>query len=205
MVIAVIMAGGKGTRLGLDCEKPLLELNNKPMIDYVISSLTNSICIEKIYVATSPHTPLTKSHLLNHNCQIIDTPGNGYVEDLSFILEYFEKKIPNKVLLIVSSDLPCIKTETYNLIIKHYYMMGTEAMNVAVPEKIFKKYDIKPTILFNGIVPTGVNILRSLNKIQNEELLILKKFELTLNINNSNDIKLFNKYYGDKDGRKETD
>ena len=67
------------------------------------------------------------------------------------------------------------------------------------------KRGIKPTIVFDGMVPAGVNILSSLNKIQNEELLILEKIELALNINNSNDIKIFNTYYGVKNGRKETD
>lgn len=205
MVIAVVMAGGKGTRLKMDCEKPLLELAGKPMIDYVLSSLSKTNHIEKVYIATSPHTPLTKQYLLNRNYQIIDTPGEGYVEDLGFILKYFEEKNPKNILLTVSSDVPCIKAETFDLLVNEYKKLETEAMNVAVPEKIFKKYGIKPTIVFDGMVPAGVNILSSLNKIQNEELLILEKIELALNINNSDDIKIFNKYYGVKNGRKETD
>ena len=47
MVIALVMAGGKGTRLNMDCEKPLLELADKPMIDYVLSSLSKSSYIKK--------------------------------------------------------------------------------------------------------------------------------------------------------------
>ena len=35
---AVIMAGGKGTRMDLDCEKPMVEVNNKPMINYVVDA-----------------------------------------------------------------------------------------------------------------------------------------------------------------------
>ena len=127
------------------------------------------------------------------------------MDDLGFILRYFEKKHPNTTILTVSSDVPCIKTETYDLIINEYKKLDIEALNVAVPEKIFQKYGIKPTIVFDGMVPAGVNILSSLNKIQNEELLILEKIELALNINNSNDIKIFNTYYGVKNGRKETD
>lgn len=205
MVIAVVMAGGKGTRLKMDCEKPLLELAGKPMVDYVLSSLSKSNYIKKVYIATSPNTPLTKQHCLDENYEIIDTPGKGYVEDLGFILKYFEKNHHNTKILTVSSDVPCIETETYDLIIKEYKKLDTEALNVAVPEKIFQKYGIKPTIVFDGMVPAGVNILSSLNKIQNEELLILEKIELALNINNSNDIKIFNTYYGVKNGRKETD
>lgn len=205
MVIALVMAGGKGTRLNMDCEKPLLELADKPMIDYVLSSLSKSSYIKKVYIATSPHTPLTKQYLIDRNYQIIDTPGKGYVDDLGFILRYFEKKHPNTTILTVSSDVPCIKTETYDLIINEYKKLDIEALNVAVPEKIFQKYGIKPTIVFDGMVPAGVNILSSLNKIQNEELLILEKIELALNINNSDDIEIFNTYYGVKNGRKETD
>ena len=35
MTTALIMAGGKGTRLDLDYEKPMVKVNTKPMISYV--------------------------------------------------------------------------------------------------------------------------------------------------------------------------
>ena len=63
MTTALVMAGGKGTRMDLDCEKPLIEVNSKPMISYVIEALINSEYIDNILVAVSPNTPLTSKYL----------------------------------------------------------------------------------------------------------------------------------------------
>ena len=59
MTTALIMAGGKGTRMNLDCEKPMVEVNNKPMINYVVDALLESRYVDKILVAVSDNTPLT--------------------------------------------------------------------------------------------------------------------------------------------------
>ncbi len=41
-VTALIMAGGKGSRMDLLNEKPLIELDGKPIITYVLDSLKKS-------------------------------------------------------------------------------------------------------------------------------------------------------------------
>ncbi|MCW4036576.1 MAG: NTP transferase domain-containing protein [Candidatus Bathyarchaeota archaeon] len=41
-VTALLMAGGKGTRMALRGEKPLLEVDGKPMIEHVIEALRDA-------------------------------------------------------------------------------------------------------------------------------------------------------------------
>ena len=41
-VPALIMAGGRGTRMGLALEKPLLQLLGKPLIDWVAEAVANA-------------------------------------------------------------------------------------------------------------------------------------------------------------------
>ena len=74
MIYAVIMSGGKGTRLKADVEKPLFKLRDKPLIDYVIKNLSDSKFIDKIFVAISPNTPATTKYLtsLDSSFEIID-------------------------------------------------------------------------------------------------------------------------------------
>ena len=48
---------------------------------------------------------------------------------------------------------------------------------------------------FNGAVPSGVNVLRSINEIQDEDQLILPKIELALNINTLKDSIVAEKFY----------
>ena len=94
MIYAVLMAGGRGTRLEVPCEKPLFKLRDKPLIKYVIDNLKESKLIDKIVIAVSHHTRETTLYLnsLDEEFQILDTSGDDYLTDLSYILDYLEKK-----------------------------------------------------------------------------------------------------------------
>ena len=65
MIIALVMAGGKGLRLKSDIEKPLYPLNDKPLMSYVLDNINESELIEKTVVAVSPNAPNTKEFLIN--------------------------------------------------------------------------------------------------------------------------------------------
>ncbi|WP_414470374.1 NTP transferase domain-containing protein [Methanobacterium sp. ACI-7] len=193
MVIALIMAGGKGSRMNLNIEKPLIMINNKPMIQYVIGALNNSK-IDDIIVAVSKNTPETEKFLKGIGIKTIMTSGNDYVHDLGLILSNFNEA---DVLLTLTSDLPLLTEDIIDEVIKKYEKSTKPAMSVMVPADLFKKYDLKPTSVFDDLVPSGLNILRGINKTQNEEVLIISKIELALNINTCEDIKLLKKIVGD--------
>jgi adenosylcobinamide-phosphate guanylyltransferase len=209
MVIALVMAGGKGTRMELNCEKPLVQVNGKFLIDYVMDNLENSNKINDVFIATSPHVPLTQEYAIKKGYNVIKTPGYGYLDDLGFLLSYFESKNLDEILLTIGADLPGVDGKLIDFILNEYLLAYKKshkpAMCVAVPIEIFEKYDLEPSIVLEGIVPSGVNILRSINKIQDEEVLEVPKIELALNINTCKDIKVFEEFFGDNDGRKETD
>jgi adenosylcobinamide-phosphate guanylyltransferase len=210
MIIAILMAGGKGTRLKSSIEKPLFKLKSKPLIEHVLDNLSNSKYIEKIVVATSPHTPKTTEYIAkkikdnvnnlnnianSHNNIIEDyikTPGKGYLEDLSFLLDKFEKKSKNDVLVMINTDLPFVSSSIINNVLEKYFKSEKIAMSVQVPIAIFNKYGIKPSYVFNDFVPSGLNILISQNIEQIEEKLIIPKVELALNINTIDDVDLAN-------------
>ena len=196
MVTALIMAGGKGTRMEMDVEKPLVEINGKPMIQYVINALKNTDKINKIIVATSKNTPETKTFLNEQGMDIIETPGDGYVNDLGFIISNFEL---NDVILTVTADLPLINSDIIDYVLEEYEKSDKPAMSVLVPIDVFKKYNIKPTMMFENLIPSGLNILRSINKTQDEKVLIIGRIELALNINTCEDIKLLKNLLGDQD------
>ncbi|MGB7968414.1 MAG: NTP transferase domain-containing protein [Methanobacterium sp.] len=193
MVTALIMAGGKGTRMECDTEKPLIELFGIPMIQHVIDALSKSNGISDIMVATSHNTPKTSLYLQNQDIKIFQTPGNGYVEDLQY---YISENFPNNsdhIILTITSDLPLITNETIDYVLNEYNMNNKPAMCVAVPVDIFREYGLKPSIVLGDMVPSGLNILRSNNKQQDEEVLKLGKIELAVNINSCDDIVLLEK------------
>ena len=190
MVTALIMAGGKGTRMGTNTEKPLIELFGIPMIQYVIDALSKSSEISDVMVATSPYTPKTSLYLKRQNIKTFQTPGNGYVEDLQY---YISENFPDNsdgAILTITSDLPLITNEIIDHVLDEYNRSNKPAMCIAVPVNIFWEYGLKPSILLGDVVPSGLNILRSNNKQQDEEVLELGKIELAVNINSCEDIVL---------------
>ena len=77
-------AGGRGSRISeLGTEKPLVPVAGVPMIDRMLDQLGRSERLERIYVSVSPLAPRTREHLLERDVVIVDTPGNGYVADLT--------------------------------------------------------------------------------------------------------------------------
>jgi adenosylcobinamide-phosphate guanylyltransferase len=192
MVTAVIMAGGKGARMDCNIEKPLIELFGVPMIQHVINALSKSK-ISDIVVATSPNTPETSSYVQMQGIKIFQTPGNGYVEDLQYFIAKNFSNNSNHVILTITSDMPLIKNETIDRVLNEYKGCNKPAMCIAVPVDIFREYGLKPSIVLGDVVPSGLNILRSNNKQQDEEVLKLGNIELAVNINSCEDIILLEK------------
>ena len=128
MIYAILMAGGMGTRLKVPCEKPLFKLCDKPLIKYVIDNLKSSKLIDKIVITVSPHTQETTKYLesLDDEFQIMNTSGDDYLTDLSYILDFFEKKSKDDVLLFINADLPFISTEIIDCVLDYYLKSDKE-------------------------------------------------------------------------------
>ena len=201
MIYAILMAGGRGTRLEVPCEKPLFKLKEVPLIKYVLDNLNQSKLIDKIIIAVSPNTCKTTQYLksLDYDFEILDTSGKDYLTDLSYVLDYFEKKSKDDTLLFINADLPFICAETIDDVLNHYFKSDKDALSVLVPVEIFEELGLDYSYEFDGNVPSGLNILRSENIIQEESNIVIPKVELALNINTLLDSKvaekLYNEYY----------
>ena len=52
--VAVILAGGTGTRIGLDIPKQLIKVAGKPIIEHTISAMHQSPLVDEIVVMMAP-------------------------------------------------------------------------------------------------------------------------------------------------------
>ena len=194
MVVAVLMAGGKGTRMNSPQEKPLVKVGERPLIEYVLQAVGDASLVEEVIVAVSPHTPQTGFYAENQGFKVLKTPGDGYVEDLSFILAQEEMK--DKVILTVTADLPLLTGQIIDQVIEQYFKSNQPAMSVMVPVEIFHEHGLQASLVLDNRVPSGLNILRGKNTEQDEEVLVLDKIELALNINSPEDIICLKKLWG---------
>ncbi|MCD7781474.1 MAG: NTP transferase domain-containing protein, partial [Methanosphaera sp.] len=194
MTTALIMAGGKGTRMHMDYEKPMIKVNDKPMIGYVIEALLESKYIDKILVAISTNTTHTREYVRKYPVTIVDTKAKGYLEDLSDILSNRDILDEDEVVMTIVADLPFIRSEQIDDVLNHYYDNDKPAMCVSVPEELFKKYNIKPTLVYEGLVPSGVNIVLANNNEQDQLIYVSTNVELAFNINTLDDLTLSKEY-----------
>ncbi len=192
-ITALIMAGGKGSRLSLSEEKPLIKLVDKSIIEYVLKGLREAKNIDSIIVAVSHHTPKTAQMLSNLQIDFIKTPGKGYVHDMAYAIR--QLKLQN--VLLIGADLPLISGQIIDLIVNKFNTCRKSALKVVVPLKTRKKLGLSRAYTFdlNGkkVLPAGINIING-TKIDEkeivEEIFLLDRTEVALNINTQNDLKI---------------
>lgn len=194
MVTALIMAGGKGTRMKSSLEKPLIPVEGKPMIEWVLRALEGSEKIDDIIGATTEYTPKTEEFLKSKGIKIIRTPGMDYITDLRYIIS---KLTSDTVLLTITADLPLIRSSTLDYVVEQYESCGKPALCVAINPEIFRSHNLKPSWQFEGIIPSGLNILRTINQDQDEEVIFVNELELALNINSQEDIIFLEEHLND--------
>ncbi len=110
---AVVMAGGRGTRMKSAGEKLLLEINGEAMVVRTVKILSDSGLFDRILCATSANAPDTAAVLAGAGMHTIRTAGYGYSEDLGDVLENMQGKV-----LIISGDMPLLDLQTLTRMIK---------------------------------------------------------------------------------------
>ncbi|MHC1567769.1 MAG: NTP transferase domain-containing protein [Candidatus Syntropharchaeia archaeon] len=110
-MIGIIMAGGKSTRLGLG-EKPLVEIEKKPLIDIVFRSCTKSK-LEEVFVAVSENVPETAKHCRLNGYNVLNTSGKGYHNDIALLSRKFKRFVS------VSVDIPFLTPSHINEMMKY--------------------------------------------------------------------------------------
>ncbi len=111
-MIALVMCGGKGSRMESSEEKLLLKYK-KPIIEHVLNALENSKIFSKIICVTSNNAPKTRQFVTKLGFEIMETKGRGYSEDLSEILAKFSETV-----FVISGDMPLLEPTTINKIIE---------------------------------------------------------------------------------------
>jgi len=192
-ITALVMAGGKGTRMGLHEEKPLLKVGGKPMIEHVLTALKNAEKIKEIIVAVSKHTPRTAKFLEKFPIKILETPGEGYVSDIRYAI----KRLKPDTVLTISADLPLITGRMIDLIIEKYIQCNKPALTVTVPLERKERLGLRGEYVLEAgsrrLVPAGINVIdgRRIDEGElKEEILVIDEEEVAVNVNTPQDLRI---------------
>ena len=197
-VPALIMAGGKGKRMGLPVEKPLLPFLGKPLVDWVAEAVASAQNVSEFYVVTSPNTPETEKHCQSKGWNVLRTDAKGYHNDLKQAAAKADLMGP---ILTIPADSPAVTGKFLDKIIKQFEACGKDFYAVFVPisarEALGLSVDSTDEYKGKWYAVSGVNIVNG-SKIQGEgkietSALITEEVEVLLNINTLKDLEIAEK------------
>jgi len=189
------MAGGRGSRMGLPTEKPMLPFLGKPLIDWVTSAVLVSQKISEFYVITSSNTPKTEQHCLNRGWKTLHTNAKGYHDDLKQAVNKLNWMGP---VLTMPSDVPAITGVILDRVVVEFEGCDKDFLAVFVPIEKRQQLglSISSTDEYQGIwyAVSGINIING-TKILGEgktetAAIISQENEVTLNINTTKDLEI---------------
>jgi adenosylcobinamide-phosphate guanylyltransferase len=194
-VPALVMAGGRGSRMGLPTEKPLLPFLGKPLIDWVAEAIVDAKKVSEFYVITSANTPQTEQHCQSKGWKILHTDAKGYHNDLKQAVSMANLTGP---VLTMPSDVPAITGQVLDKIVDSFELCGKDFLAVFVPIKARQDLglSISSTDEYKGVwyAVSGVNVING-TKILSEgkietSAIITDETEVLLNINTTKDLEI---------------
>ena len=188
------MAGGKGTRMKAQGEKPLIEVCGIPVIVYVLKALSGAKKIDDVVVAVSAATPKTAEYIRYFPVKVVETPGKDYVSDMG----YASQTLKLGVFLAIASDLPLVTSDAIDNVIERYQRSGKPALTVAVPIELKRQLGMCVEYSFQeqgrDVVPVGINVIDGSKRYGDEwldqDIYLLDLPELAVNINTVDELHL---------------
>jgi len=196
-IVALIMAGGKGTRFGGDTEKPMAQFMGKPLIRRVIEATKESEKIADTIVAVTSFSPKTAQEAAEASVKVVETDGKGYHADLQQAIQDAKLKCP---VLIVSADLPLLSGEFLDEVISRYGESGKPALTVLIPEEAFSEYGVSAASPYEHegkmYAVSGINIIdgQRILEEQEQEVIVSSRPEAVFTVNSSEDLESAKNY-----------
>lgn len=191
-MLALVMGGGRGSRMALPIEKPLLKIRDKTLIEYVLDAIIDYRGFESIVVVTSANTPATRTFLYTHKyhtsgiIEILEARGENYSVDLSYVLG----KIRPAVAFVVSADLPLLNPVIIQRIITRY-LPSSPCTSIVLETGFVRGFNIFPSSIltigekkycYSGIVIVDTSKYKTNSKLE-ENYLIMNEKEVAINVN----------------------
>jgi len=196
-LIVAIMCGGRASRMQQGgIEKPLLKVAGIAMVERVILALAGSGRFDRILAAISPNTPKTKELLKSKGIETIETPGEGYSNDLSYLLS----KLKPQRVMVVPSDIPLLNSliisEILDAIDNSSRKEKGPAISIILEKGFVERTGAKPSIVVDQYCHSGITIFNTMSvgtEPVEEYYLVMNRKEIALNVNTKEELELAKK------------
>lgn len=194
-VPALIMAGGKGSRMGLPTEKPMLPFMGKPLLDWVVAAVLEAKKVSDFCVITSNNTPKAEHHCKEQGWRFIHTDANGYHNDLKQAVRSLGWTGP---VLTMPSDVPAITGPILDRVVSGFESCGKDYLAVFVPIECRQALglSISSTDEYESVwyAVSGVNIINGAKTLGQSKIetaaIITQEVEVVLNVNTTKDFEV---------------
>ena len=177
-------------------EKPLLNVAGIAMVERVILALAGSGRFDRILAAISPNTPKTKELLKSKGIETIETPGEGYSNDLSYLLS----KLKPQRVMIVPSDMPLLNSQIISEILDAIDNSSRKgkgpAISIILEKGFVERTGAKPSIVVDQYCHSGITIFNTMSvgtETVEEYYLVMNRKEIALNVNTKEELELAKK------------
>lgn len=209
---AVLLCGGRGTRLNENREKPLVPVDGRPMVGRVLDALA-AARITRVVAVVSPHTPATADQLHDElaeavavPCTVLEGSGDGYVTDLNRGLDTV-----GGPAVTVAADLPLLRGSDVDAAVDaavrpdtgsgDAYASGdtrddttegssVQSVTVCVPAARKHELGVSVDTTFEhedrALAPSGLNVVGD----DPDRILVSENRSLTINVNRPRDLSV---------------
>lgn len=142
MISAIILAGGKGTRMGANISKQYIKLKGKPILYYTIKRFSESKDIDKIIlVLPKDEIDYCKEKVLDKYSLHVDLIVEGGKERQDSVMNALNELIDEEIVLIHDGARPFVSQRIIDEGIKYARLYGASAPGVMTKDTIKIKGD----------------------------------------------------------------
>lgn len=192
-VTALVMAGGRASRMNSSTEKPLLKVHGKTMLERIVQVLEQSRLVDRIVVAVTEQSPKTALAARHLGLEIIETAGEGYESDMRCAI----RKLELDDVLVISADLPLVTVSIIDQAIDRFKSSGKPALSVMTPIELIERQGLDAQYVFEiagrRMVPIGINLIdgRMIEAGELEQEVLVSEDDSTLlNVNTPRELQL---------------
>ncbi|MDV4152245.1 2-C-methyl-D-erythritol 4-phosphate cytidylyltransferase [Clostridium sp. AL.422] len=143
MISAIILAGGKGKRMGAKISKQYIELKSKPILYYTIKKFSDNENIDRIIlVLPKDEIDYCKKEVLDKYSLKVDLIVDGGKERQDSVYNALEKIVDDEIVLIHDGARPFVSERIIDEGIKYARLYGASAPGV-MPKDTIKIKDNK--------------------------------------------------------------
>lgn len=191
-MIAVIMCGGRASRMQAATEKPLLRVGSVAMVERIFSALVGSNRFARIVAGASPNSPKTIEFLESRGIEVIETAGEGYPQDLSRLL----LKLKPEQVMVVPADIPLLDAPAIGDIVDAAKNRQEAAVSIVLEKRFVENIGVRPSVVFGRYCHSGVTVFdtaRVVGEMVQERYVVMNRKEIAINVNTKEELELAEK------------